>query len=247
MAYEADSQTYIEWKNWSASHQFGALGPGDAVFFASLMARVAPRPGELNVLEVGFGEGRFMAWCRSHGHKVTGNEINALLLDGARGAGYSVCSWDELRAYPSETFDVIAAFDVMEHIPVSDIAGWLSELRRLLKPDGRLVLRFPNGDSWQGLVNFNGDPTHVTPIGYFKLVFFAAAAGMTLIDYRGESRRGFETSMVHGLHRLVTAPMRFIIDKTMKILYFPGSPVVLGTANVIALLSPKADRQGPAE
>jgi SAM-dependent methyltransferase len=38
--------------------------------------------------------------------------------------------------YPSEHFDVVAAFAVFMHISIEEIANYLTEIRRLLAPDG---------------------------------------------------------------------------------------------------------------
>lgn len=48
--------------------------------------------------------------------------------------------------YPEDFFDVITLWDVLEHLP--DPKSTLNEVHRVLKKNGRLVLRVPNGGSW---------------------------------------------------------------------------------------------------
>jgi SAM-dependent methyltransferase len=56
----------------------------------------------------------------------------------------------DLRLVPSDacwpledaSFDVVWAGEVIEH--VADTAGWLSEIRRVLRPGGRLLLSTPD-------------------------------------------------------------------------------------------------------
>jgi predicted SAM-dependent methyltransferase len=52
-------------------------------------------------------------------------------------------------------FDKILALDVMEHLRL-DVADWLDECHRILKPGGKLVLRLP---AWDNPVSYR-DPTH---------------------------------------------------------------------------------------
>lgn len=46
----------------------------------------------------------------------------------------------------SNSFDVITLYDVLEHIP--DIKSFLKEIRRILKPNGLLVVQSPNIESF---------------------------------------------------------------------------------------------------
>src|SRR5205823_6579184 len=50
-------------------------------------------------------------------------------------------------AFPARSFDIVTLFHVMEH--VANPREVLSEVSRILKPDGVLVLQVPNIDSWQ--------------------------------------------------------------------------------------------------
>ncbi len=38
------------------------------------------------------------------------------------------------------TFDSVCAVEVLQHLPFGDLAGWLAEVRRVLRPGGRLVV-----------------------------------------------------------------------------------------------------------
>jgi predicted SAM-dependent methyltransferase len=45
-------------------------------------------------------------------------------------------------AFADESIDIVTLFDVLEHIP--DIHGFVSEIRRILKKDGLLIIQSPN-------------------------------------------------------------------------------------------------------
>lgn len=104
----------------------------------------AVRPGD-RVLDVGCGEGAFAAELAAAGARVVGVDVARVPLDRARerhpaldlrlidGEG----SWD----LEDSAFDVVWAGEVIEH--VADTAGWLSEVRRVLRSSGLLLLSTP--------------------------------------------------------------------------------------------------------
>jgi hypothetical protein len=53
----------------------------------------------------------------------------------------------EEAAYPEGSFDLVVLCHVLEHL--SDPKATLEEIRRLLKPGGRLAVSVPNFSSWQ--------------------------------------------------------------------------------------------------
>jgi ubiquinone/menaquinone biosynthesis C-methylase UbiE len=107
-----------------------------------LLARVAP--GE-RVLDVGCGEGRFTSELRLAGAQAVGIDVAEEPLERARSRDglLDVRLIDEAGDWPLEdsSFDVAWAGEVIEH--VADTAAWLSELRRVLRSGGRLLLSTP--------------------------------------------------------------------------------------------------------
>ncbi|MGH8965907.1 MAG: class I SAM-dependent methyltransferase, partial [Actinomycetes bacterium] len=87
------------------------------------------------VLDVGSADGPSVEWLRSHG------EQTSLDVDprGLRAGG--VCGSAMALPFRDAVFDVVAAFDVIEHCePESRV---LSELTRVLAPGGRLLISVP--------------------------------------------------------------------------------------------------------
>ena len=104
----------------------------------------APRaPGR--VLDVGCGEARFTAELVHAGFSVVGVDVAQEPLRRARARHPEL----DLRAVALEgpwpladaSFDVVWAGETIEH--VADTAGWLSEVRRVLRPRGSLLLSTP--------------------------------------------------------------------------------------------------------
>lgn len=231
---------YLAWKGWDDISSFGTLARGDSQYFARELRESVRGRQVHDVLEVGFGNGAFLAYARSQGWRVVGTELLPHLVQAARDAGFESLPAADLDALDGEGFDLIVAFDVFEHIPPDESVEFLATLARKLRTGGAILLRFPNADSWVGNAFQNGDPTHVNAVGVLKLFYYAQAVGLAVRTYRAVSRRGFSTSIVHGVHRLISAPLIAISSAIKKAMYLPGLPVVLSTANVVSVLTKRA-------
>lgn len=232
---------YINWKNWGVG--FGQVDAANKAYFGKELDRVKPASTIATVLEIGFGSGQFMGFCRARGLQVIGLEMNELLVGEAKRQGFDARAADELYSLPDESFDLITAFDVVEHIGKADIPAFFKALRRCIKKDGRILLRFPNGDSWLGRVNQNGDPTHQTEMGYFMLDYFARETGLKIISFSAPQNAGFAAGGVKGLHSLIARPLAKLIAGMLHLIYLPASPVVLSSSNVVAVLG----KDGPGQ
>jgi ubiquinone/menaquinone biosynthesis C-methylase UbiE len=109
--------------------------------------RVCPPGGQ--ILDVGCGTGGFLHELgRDTRWKAIGIDINPSALASARVPKVNALSAEAGRlCFPSDFFDVVTMWDVIEHVP--DLYATLSEIRRVLKPRGSLLLHTPNSESWQ--------------------------------------------------------------------------------------------------
>jgi 2-polyprenyl-3-methyl-5-hydroxy-6-metoxy-1,4-benzoquinol methylase len=126
---------------WEALPQ--PLAPSDFELRRTfLLARVAS--GE-RVLDLGCAEGQFAGALAAAGASVLAVDVAEEPLRRAAAAHPQLelalidgeGSWE----LPDAGFDVIWAGEVIEH--VADTSGWLSEVRRVLRPGGRLLLSTP--------------------------------------------------------------------------------------------------------
>ena len=60
--------------------------------------------------------------------------------------------------FPDESFDVILAADILEHLPIGFFAAFVNECHRVLRRPGTLDIIVPTQSD-----NFWLDPTHVRP------------------------------------------------------------------------------------
>jgi SAM-dependent methyltransferase len=117
--------------------------------------RLGLRPGD-RVLDLGAGPGRHAAECYRRGARVVALDLGFADLaqasatfaamraagEAAEGGAAVAVLADALAVpFPDETFDVIIAAEVLEHI-VAD-AAVVSQLVRVLRPQGTLVVTVP--------------------------------------------------------------------------------------------------------
>jgi SAM-dependent methyltransferase len=235
-AADAYQHGYSDWKGWGTESVFATPDTGEADLFRRELREVVRSTTIHDVLEVGYGNGSFLAYCRDRGWNVTGAELLPELREAATHAGFPVVADDAVDTLPEESFDLVAAFDVFEHISPEHSIEFLRTLARRLRPGGHILLRYPNADSWLGNAFQHGDPTHVNAIGTLKLDFYAAQAGLDVVAYRGARRRGFRASAIHGVHRMTAGAYSTVAGALRRAIHFPGLRVVLSTSNVVAVL-----------
>ncbi|MES2546343.1 MAG: class I SAM-dependent methyltransferase [Pseudomonadota bacterium] len=186
-------EDYLSWKDWGSS-SFGKLSAMDCKYFSCEIDR-AKRSFDANstVLEIGFGNGSFLQFAKTKGWEISGTELNENLVKIAAENQFNVFHTENLTAFENTSYDLVVAFDVLEHIPQDKILLFLSEIKRILKPNGCFIARFPNGDSPFGLSHQNGDVTHVTFIGSGKIKYFVSKLDVELVTVGGEARPFFLT------------------------------------------------------
>jgi SAM-dependent methyltransferase len=103
------------------------------------------RPGD-RALDVGCGAGEFTAALAQAGARATGVEVAEAALARARerhpGLDFRAVGFDAPLPFEDGSFELVWASEVIEH--VSDTARWLSEVRRVLAPGGRLLVTTPS-------------------------------------------------------------------------------------------------------
>ena len=139
--------------------------------FAIQSVLTAPRPDVLaasgvcwpspRVLDVACGSGFGLQMLESANVWPIGVDLDATALAEARVLNPSA-RWARsdatCLAFPHASFDLVTSFETIEHVP--DAAALVRELRRVLKPDGRLVLSTPNRAFGPPALH-TGNPFHI--------------------------------------------------------------------------------------
>jgi SAM-dependent methyltransferase len=127
--------------------------PERCTHWLRMLLRHRTPPGR--VLELGAAHGGFVSLLRQAGFDATGLELSPAIVDLARRT-FDVPMLQgplEEQALAPESLDVIALFDVLEHLP--DPVGTLRLCRTLLRPHGFLLIqtpRVPDGVPFDELV-----------------------------------------------------------------------------------------------
>jgi SAM-dependent methyltransferase len=221
---------YEQWKGWNKPF---AVSAGERAYFEGELQGLKISGAE--VLEIGFGSGSCLAWAREQGARVAGTEINEALLAAARMFGVDVLPADFERTASdwAGRFDTIVAFDVFEHFAVADVVTRLRAAETMLKPDGHIILRFPNAQSPFGLAPQNGDPTHKSALSLNVFEQLTQGMSFKVVRYGPSFRvsgRAGGGGLAKGLVRAVRYTMRDLIGKVLNFTYsqnIPWDPVVV--------------------
>jgi SAM-dependent methyltransferase len=147
-------------------------------------------PGD--VLDVGCAYGQYLQFLLNLGWRVTGIELDP---EAAKSAGESLQApvlagpaETRLADLPDASFDLVTMWHVLEHL-TNPLAA-LVQIRRVLRPGGRLVLEVPNfGSLWSRVFGRFWFPLELP----FHLFHFSAASIRELL-----TAAGFESVKITG-------------------------------------------------
>ncbi len=158
--------------------------------------RVQP-PVNSRLLEIGCGTGHNLEMLRQFGDvdALEVDETARSLAEKRLGKPVFAAPLPELEGIPKREYDVVAALDVVEHIP--DDKAAIEGIARLLKPGGKLVATVP-AHQWMwsahDVVNhhqrryskgglkrlIDGSPLRLESLGYFNSLLFPVAVAERL-------------------------------------------------------------------
>ena len=119
---------------------------------ARRLRRVLGRRG--TGIEVGSYVGAFLTAARSQGWQFEGLDVNATTGAFTRSLGFAVHDGDLEHFRPEREYDVVAIWNTFDQLPDPKAAVLAS--RRLLRPDGVLAIRVPNGECYANWRNRRG-------------------------------------------------------------------------------------------
>jgi SAM-dependent methyltransferase len=120
---------------------------------AILKALPAGRGGELLDLGTHRGDFTLRVAKRLRAERVCGVELieRHAAVARQRGVEVTVGDLDDGLPFPSESFDVVHANQVLEHVRRTDVL--IREIRRVLRPDGLACISTNNLSSWHNVIS----------------------------------------------------------------------------------------------
>jgi 2-polyprenyl-3-methyl-5-hydroxy-6-metoxy-1,4-benzoquinol methylase len=102
------------------------------------------QPSKGKILDIGAGTGDFLSVAKQNGWQTIGVEPS----DKAKAIALKkeVSFVEDTAELENHSFDVITMWHVLEHVP--DLDKQIKELKRLLKPNGSLIVAVPNFKSF---------------------------------------------------------------------------------------------------
>lgn len=224
---------FAEWASWR-NREFGVRRKTMESSYRAELARCGAtlRPGT-RVLEIGFGGGEFMAYALANGADISGIEADADWVELAKSAGYDAHLQLDVSLFQDASFDLVVAIDVLEHIPTEDMADFLFGIRRVLRPGGMFLARFPNADSPFGLRNQHGNVTHVNAIGSEKASYYARQVGAHSISVSGELKPILCGHFKHMVQRAFAAPLKWLTNLVVRTVFLPGYRLDFCAVNLV--------------
>lgn len=107
---------------------------------------VAEVAGGMKVLDVGCGRGEILRHCAQLGARAYGVDYSSVAVGIAselardEGGGRVMLADAKVLPFPSSTFDRVLMFDLIEHLHPWEMRQALREARRVLNPQGRLII-----------------------------------------------------------------------------------------------------------
>lgn len=206
---------YSDWKGWDGAFR---ASDREARYFSAEF-RGLPLAGK-RLLEVGFGNGSLLAWARDQGARVSGLEHDAGMCEAGRRAGFEVSGTSLVElAEGGERYDLVVAFDVLEHWDGAELVANFAAVRALLEPGGVFVARFPNGQSPFGRVYQHGDFSHKSTLSTYKIEYLARRAGLEVVRVANACRVSAKAGMLAALRQRWLAMRRRRIERHIARLY----------------------------
>ncbi len=144
-------------------------------------------PADLRVLDIGCGNGNIAIPIASLGYRVLGvdGDATSIAQATAQAKDLGVSSAEFRRGWlddiAGERFDAIIASEVLEHQVKTD--AFLAALKKLLRPNGILLLSVPNGTSFEESLRWFS--TH-TVIGHFLKKLIKRGIGHASVQSHAE-------------------------------------------------------------
>ena len=140
-----------------------------------------------SLLDIGSGRGEWIQKCNSKGFRSIGLELDTKMVNDCKKLNLDIKQGDALSLldeFGEDSFSIVSAFHVIEHMSHENLKKLIIHAKRILKPEGLLILETPSIDNLMvSSKSFYIDPTHINPIHPDLLSFMIKRVGFTKVKY----------------------------------------------------------------
>ena len=132
-------------------------------------------------IDLGCGRGEWLELLLENNFDILGVDLDEGMIKRCLERNLTVTKEDALsclKNMESESLEIVSAFHFVEHVGFDSLRQLISEMYRVLKPGGLMILETPNSENLLvGTSSFYLDPTHQKPIPDLLLSFIAEHTG----------------------------------------------------------------------
>lgn len=187
-----------------------------APYLTNLIQTHFPGDRHSAILDLGCGHGALIHFARLAGYtNLRGFDGSQEQVAAAQHLGIEGVEEGDilavLAAQAAESLDVVVAFDVIEHFTRDELLGFVDQILRVLRSEGRWIIHTPNGESpFCGRMRY-WDLTH-------ELVFTRTSISQLLLSSGFSKVQCFEDAPIpHGLKSTVRWGLWKVIRSGLRI------------------------------
>lgn len=179
-------------------------------------------------IDLGCGRGEWLKRINELGLHAVGIDTNIRMIDECKKKGMEAKAYDALsyiRELDDNSVSIISAFQLIEHMPKSDVFILVREAYRVLKPQGVLILETPNICNIEvGASTFHLDPTHINPMHPDFIQFLAEYTGYETAEIAYWKQENIEEWLLSVMQQedkniLDSAMFRTVFETVKRLIY----------------------------
>jgi SAM-dependent methyltransferase len=183
-------------------------------FYEKVVLPFLPTDKTIKILDIGCGMGFFLMALRKNGYQqALGIDSDRSQIASCEAKNLSVTYSPDTIEYlgdHTESFDLITAFDVIEHVPPAEQIRFIRSIHQALKHSGKCLLTTPNATSFLAAHNRYVDYTHQSLFTTVSIDFILFNGGFRKIEVRPFEYVRFNKGIKSLLHKILFNFFRMI-------------------------------------
>jgi SAM-dependent methyltransferase len=212
--------TQADWHGYDSAETALAKHRSRAPYYAWFTRGWLPPDRSARILDIGCGSGQFLWFLRERGYRnCSGVDLDGRQVELGRQLGLDCQTANivtKLRDLKTPC-DLIAVFDVLEHLSKDELHEVMTLISERLEPGGgRLLLSVPNAESPLGPAVLYGDLTHEAAFTWASIYELCYCHGLSIKAFRDPFPA--PVTSLRRVYRLVAVTARRIEAARLRVL-----------------------------